>query len=464
MKKLIISLVILSVMAVLQDAFAYQNDVVNISETDYDSLPQIVKKPSSKAKQKQEPPPSSDNNKQKKKESSPEVTWLLKETAGEIKSALAKDFPCLKLFTTGETKKALAELKRMEFVGPKGEQWLQDAKYRDITERQEYTTAEEEEAFQKTLREKMDIFNIAGDAKYNIFVVASVNKLIINVKVRAVSKFWTKRSGVFYEENKIYPTIDKALADTRRIAGELVDAFINNASDEKAEDNEVCPFTGNVEVIAITKRPLEEQKDSYTEYCNGSDHPGRKTQSAKTDAEYLWQFNRIGNPDTNGTMKGTMTGKFVYEEESGCHPCKTGKKGYASIRSETEQTGAVEGLDTSTWSMKTGKSDNKDATIRLHFLKNGTYKVSVRAVSKEGTKKYTQTITSRGPCAPPNEKPKTDKQTFTMPLERQFGPFTGTVRDKRLKDKQKLVVASDDLKDEVTEFTINFDLKRPEGK
>lgn len=461
--KILTLLVILLSMAVHEDASAYMSDVVSISETDYDSLPQNVIKPSSKAKQKQEPSPSSDSNKQKKKESSPEVTWLLKETAGEIKSALAKDFPCLKIFTTGETKKSLAELKRMEFVGPKGEQWLKDAKYRDILDRQEFTTAEEEEAFQKSLQEKMDVFNKAGDAKYAITVVATVNKLIVNLRVRALSKFWTKRSGVFYEENKIYPTVDKALADTRRIAGELVDAFINNASDEKTKNNEVCPFKGKVEVKAITRRK-QQQEDTWPEYCNGQDHQGRKTQSATTDAEYLWQFNRFGNPDTNGSMKGSMAGKFVYEEESGCYPCKSGKTGFESIRSETEVTGALEGLDTSTWSLKAGKSDNKDATIRLHFAKNGTYKVSVRAVSKEGTKKLTKTITANGACDIPNEKPKTENQSFTMPLEQQFGPFTGTVRDRRLKDKQVLVVASDDLKDEVTEYTIEFDLERPEAK
>ncbi|MFH1981578.1 MAG: hypothetical protein ABIL58_07035 [Pseudomonadota bacterium] len=464
MKKLLILLVILLSAAVHEDASAYLNDVVHISETDYDSLPQNVRKPSSRAKQNQEPPPSADNQKREKKESSPEVTWLLKETAGEIKSALAKDFPCLKIFTTGETKKALAALKRMEFVGPKGEKWLQDAKYRDIMDRHEYTTAEEEAAFQKSLQEKLDEFQTLSDAKYNVFVVASVNKLIgVNLRVRALSKFWAKRSGVFYEENKIYPSVEKALADTRRITGELVDAFVSNASDEKSEDNEVCPFRGKVEVKAITKRK-QAQEDTYSEYCNGGDRQSRKSQSATSEGDYRWQFNRLGNPDTDGTMKGTVTAKFVYEEVSGCYQCSSGKKGSQSVKSETGLTGAVEGLDTSTWSMKAAKSDNKDATIRLHFSKNGTYKVSVRAVSKEGTKKFTKTVTANGVCAIPNEKPKTEKQTFSMPLERQFGPFSGTVRDKRLKDKQTLSVRTDDLKDEVTEFTIDFDLMRPEGK
>jgi hypothetical protein len=463
MKTLITLFVILFAVTVHKDASAYMNDVVNISETDYDILPQNVSKPSSKAKQKEEPPPPSDKNKQKKKESSPEVTWLLKETAGEIKSALAKDFPCLKIFTSGEIKKALAELKRMEFVGPKGEQWLQDAKNRDIMDRLEFTTAEEEDAFRKSLSEKMDALNKSGDAKYNVFVVATVNKLIVNLRVRAVSKFWTKRSGVFYEENKIYPTVDKALADTRRIASELADAFVENAANEPVKNNEVCPFKGTVEVKAITRRK-QQQEDTWPEYCNGQDHQGRKTQSATTDAEYLWKFNRFGNPDTNGTMKGSVAGKFVYEEESGCYPCTSGKTGFESIRSETVLTGALEGLDTSTWTMAKGKSDNKDATIRLHFSKNGTYKVSVRAVSKEGTKKFTKTIATNGVCEIPNEKPKTENQSFTMPLEQQFGPFTGTVRDKRLKDKQVLVVSSEEIPDEVTEFTLEFDLERPEKK
>ena len=462
MKKLISLLLILLSVAFYKDVSAYRNDVVSILETDYDSLPQNVSKPLSKAKQKQEPPPASNNKNQGKKESSPEAAWLLKETAGEIKMALAKEFPCLKITTSGETKKALADLKRMEFVGPKGEQWLKDAKYRDILERQEFTTAEEEEAFQKSVKEKMDGLKILTEAKYVIFVIAS-EKNIVNLKVNALTKFWKKRAGYFYQENKIYPTVNDALADVKRIANELVDAFVKNASDEKSYENEVCPFNGTVKVKATTRRK-QQQEDTWPEYCNGQDHQGRKTQSATTDAEYLWQFRRFGNPDTDGTMKGSMTGKFIYEEESGCYPCKSGNTGFESIRSETEVTGAVEGLDTSTWSMKTEKSDNKDATIRLHFAKNGTYKVLVRAVSKEGAKKFTKTITANGVCEIPNEKPKTENQSFTMPLEQQFGPFTGTVRDRRLKDKQVLVVASDDLKDEVTEYTIEFDLERPEGK
>jgi len=46
--------------------------------------------------------------------------------------------------------------------------------------------------------------------------------------------------------------------------------------------------------------------------------------------------------------------------------------------------------------------------------------------------------TATGTCDNLNKKPKTEKQPVTIPLERQFGPYNGTVRDKRLKEKQVL--------------------------
>ena len=470
MKILLTLLVILATVAVHESASAYLNDVVGIHETNYDNLPKDKRKYPSMTWVKKGPAPgpapSPDNSKKEsKKEESPEAIRLLRETSDEIRKALSKDFPCLKIITTGDTKKALAELKRMEFVGPKGEQWLRDAKYKDINERHEYTSEAEEEAFQKLLQAKLEGIQAISNAKYAIFVIASVNKLLVNLKVRAVNKSWAKRMGVFYEENKIYPSVDNALTDTRRITGELVDAFVNNASDEKSQNNEVCPFTGKVEVKATSKRK-QQQEDKFPEHCNGADYQRQKIQSININGEYLWQFNRIGNPDTDGTVAGSITGKQIYEDVSGCYECRPGKMGFESIRSETEITGKVEGLDTSTWTMKKegSGSDNKDATIRLHFSKDGTYKMVVRAVSKEGTKNYTRTLTAKGTCDLQNEKPKIDKQPFTIPIELQFGPFTGTVRDKRLKDKKTLILGPDELTEEVTEYTVDFDLNRPEGK
>jgi len=75
----------------------------------------------------------------------------------------------------------------------------------------------------------------------------------------------------------------------------------------------------------------------------------------------------------------------------------------------------------------------------------------------------TRTTTATGTCDNLHKKPKTDKQPFTIPLEQQFGPFTGTVRDKKLKDKQVLKMRNERT-DEVTEYAIEFDLERPEAK
>ncbi len=411
------------------EALAYQNDVLNIHETTG--------------------------------ENSPEAKLLMRDAAVAIEDALLKDFPCLKIFTKSQTQKALDALKQKEFMGPSGGEWIAGANASDADSQERYTTAEEEERFQASLRKKMDEFNKMGDAKYIVTIMTTAKPVVI-VRVNAVNKFWTKRSGLFYQENKVYPTTGAAIADIKRIADELAKAFVEEGSNDKGLNNEVCPFKGNVEVRAKTKRN-EQREETFTDYCNGQDHQGRKTETVTVDGKHVWKFQRNGNPDTDGTMEGNITEKIVREEITGCHECASGRKGEWSFRDETESAGSVSGLDTSTWSMKTGTSDNKDATIRLHFSKNGTYKVSVRAVSREGTEYVTKTTTAVGACDNLDKKPKTGKQPLTIPLERQFGPFTGTVRDKRLKDKQVLVISNKE-NEEVTEFEIEFDLKRPDSK
>lgn len=418
---------VLVCMAILHgQAFAYLNDVVAIHEST--------------------------------KDKSPQAAFMMREAAIAIEDALFKDFPCLKISTTGETKKALDALKEKELIGPMGRQWI-DAANSDNTNPLDRTTNQEDEAFfRESIQKKIAELGKRSQSKYLILIRTTATQ-VVNLRVSAMNNYWTKKSGYFYQENKIYPSAEAAIADIGRIAGDLVKAFVEKASNDKW-NNEVCPFKGKVEVRATTQRK-QEKKDTFFDYCNGQDQQGSKSESFTGDGKQFWKFERYGNPDTNGTMEGTMSEKIVREETTGCHECGSGRKGAWSFRDETESTGSASGLDTSTYTL--GKSDNKDATIRLHFSSDGTYKVSIRAVSNEGTKYVTRTTTAAGTCDNLNKKPKSEKQPITIPLEQQFGPFSGTVRDKRLKDKRVLVI-DNKRTEETTEYTIEFDLKRPDGK
>ena len=408
-----------------EQAFAYRKDVVSIHETT--------------------------------KDTSPAATFLMSEAAVAIEDALLKDFPCLKVFTKGGTKKALDTLKEKELIGPTGREWIDKANWDDLDSKRQETSYEEETFFQQSIQKKIDELGKVSQAKYMIVIVANANP-IVSIRVTALNVFWKKKSGLFYVENKIYSSTEGAIADIKRIADELVKAFVETASQEKW-NNEVCPFKGNLEIKVVTQRK-QQNEDTFVDYCNGQNHVGRKTETLTGEGKQVWKLQRLGNPDTTGTMEGTMSEKIVREEITGCHECGSGRKGSWLFNDETETTASVSGLDTSTFIK--GESDNKDATVRLHFAKDGTYKVSVRAVSTEGTKYVTRSTTASGICDNLNSKPKKGKQPIAIPLEQQFGPFTGTVRDRRLKDKQVLVLGKEKT-DEVAEYTIEFELERPAG-
>ena len=418
-------IVFICIAALHEQAFAYQKDVVSIHETT--------------------------------KDTSPAATFLMREAAVAIEDALLKDFPCLKVFTKGETKKALDTLKEKELIGPTGREWIDKANWENLDSKRQETSYEEETNFQQSIQKKIDELGKVSQAKYLIVIVANANP-IVSIRITALNVFWTKKSGLFYVENKLYSSTEEALADIRRIADELVKAFVETASQEKWS-NEVCPFKGNLEIKVVTQRK-QQKEETFVDYCNGQNHAGRKKESLTGEGNQVWKLQRYGNPDTTGTMEGTMSEKIVREEITGCHECGSGRKGSWLFNDETETTCSVSGLDTSTYIK--GESDNKDATVRLHFAKDGTYKVSVRAVSTEGIKYVTKSTTASGICDNLNGKPKKDKQPIAIPLEQQFGPFTGTVRDKRLKDKQ-VVKPGKGQTDEVSEYSIQFEFTRPDG-
>lgn len=379
----------------------------------------------------------------KKQSDDPKANAWLEQVLLSVKNKLKKDYPCLRIYTNSDLKKELQKLREQQLVGPGGS-----------VEESNKMTQEDEMRHEEKIQDSINELGKVDQAKYKIVIDARPDPLV-SINVIAVNIL--QKKGEFYRENRIYPSVSKALSDVERIADELADAFVNNASRDKW-NNEVCPFKGDVEVNVLTKRRQKQEQLTF-DYCNGIEHEGKKVESFTGDGSQIWKLKRFGNPDTEGTMEAATNEKILREEITGCHECASGRKGTWNFKDEIETAVTAKGLDTSTY--RKGVSNNKDATIKLHFSPDGTYKVAIKAVSTESTKYSTHTTTAIGTCDNLNKKPKLEKQPLTIPLDRSFGPYTGTVRDKRLKEKQKIEI-KDERTEEVTTYTIEFDLSRPE--
>ncbi|KAF0219484.1 MAG: hypothetical protein FD174_1944 [Geobacteraceae bacterium] len=355
--------------------------------------------------------------------------WM---ASGSLSKKLVKNFPCLHITTTSD-KTALVEfMRKQQLVGSGTDQELAAA---------------------------MDTFGKSTDAKYLVNLSTYYDPMV-GYRLDALAWMSGEKSAEpFFSDGETSLTYEGILKGAESLAEQLVVAFVKKSSKQRP-NNEVCPFKGRVDVMAITSRkePKDPVENKFISYCNGQDVPGKTFDSFTVEGKQFWKLNRLGNPDTEGTMEYTLTETTLKEEVDGCHTCKSGRNGHWEYKDELIKRSVAEGLDTST--VKDGKSDNKDATINLHFSNNGTYSINVKAVSKEGYTKTTHTKTAVGTCDLINEKPKFDPEKFTIALEQRFEGFAGTPFDKKLTGKRTIKLPRKD-NDEEWELTIDFDLERP---
>ncbi|GAM08072.1 hypothetical protein OR1_00342 [Geobacter sp. OR-1] len=272
-----------------------------------------------------------------------------------------------------------------------------------------------------------------------------------------------KQNGVFYDTRQ-FSSPREAIDAVDEMVDRLEKGIAEHLSMQKDGYGEICPFTGRVDVYReiSRQRNLEEMRQEV--YCNGMDQQWRQGEQFRYLDREVWSLERFGNPDTRGGVEGTLEEKTVQEEDNPCYVCGPSEIGRWVWNRTVSASGAINGLS----DKSTGESiKNKDATVRLHFKKDGTYTVTVKAASVAGTQTKTIKESATGMCNTFNRNEPPASTPLRLQFEYTFGPFTGSPFDKKLAEKIEVKLPPKEVMLDTTEEAIlrlDFDLERPAGE
>lgn len=310
---------------------------------------------------------------------------------------------------------------------------------------------------------KLENIADAMGVKYLIMIKAShqqgnpltwVNIAVLNT---------VKQNGVFYDTRQ-FASPTEAIDAVDDMVERLEKGISEHLSMQKDGYGEICPFTGRVDVYreVSRQRDLEEKKEQV--YCNGHDQVWKKGEEFRYLTRELWGLERFGNPETRGSVEATLEEKTVGEEVNPCYVCGPYEVGRWVWNRSVAESGAVSGLS----DKSAGETiNNRDATIRLHFKKDGTYTVTVKAASAAGLHTKTVRESAEGMCNTFNKNAPAESKSLKLGFEYTFGPFTGTPFDKKLAEKIEINLPPKEIALDMTEETIlriDFALERPGEK
>jgi hypothetical protein len=214
---------------------------------------------------------------------------------------------------------------------------------------------------------------------------------------------------------------------------------------------EICPYTGSVNIEVKSER--EESTSSSTPCDAGLIVTDVEVESNST---LRWELMKEDLALTSGTVTYDLKEKYTAVTSNSCYVCKDGARGFARITETKESEARVEGLSNESISDGVQVSD---ARIRITFLDDGSYLLTVKATSEKGPMKITTEKKVDGPCTAGNEDEPRDTKTksIDVPFTAVFGPYQGTAADK--------VLSMNEAKDlsqgkEKTTVTIDFTLTR----
>jgi hypothetical protein len=298
----------------------------------------------------------------------------------------------------------------------------------------------------------------AMGAKYLILIKAMANKANSTMAV-SITGINNKNASMILSIAQTYPSSAAAADAAEGMSEKLIKGFSESLSGQEGGYGEICPFTGRVDVYREVKRDRNKQTKQKT-YCKGIDQEKSETEKYTHSVREVWALERIGNPDTKGGLEAIWLDETVDEEVDSCYVCGPDEIGRHVWNRTVSETGEIRGLS----EKSQGESiKNKDATVRLHFNKDGTYTVTVKAVSEAGKKTKTIKETATGLCNNFNKSDPPATTPLRLPLEYTFGPFTGTPFITKLAEKQEIKLSNKDLKED-TILRIDFQLERPSNK
>lgn len=272
-----------------------------------------------------------------------------------------------------------------------------------------------------------------------------------------------KNQTGIYNDTQIFSSPEAAWDGANAMFDRLEKGFAEHLSMQKGGYGEICPFTGRVDVYREVKRDRHEKK-SRDLYCKGMDMEGHELEKYSATLREVWSLERFGNPDTRGSVDATFLEETIREEVNPCYVCGPDEIGRWVWNRTESLAGTVNGLS----DKSTGESiKNKDATVRLHFKKDGTYTVTVKAASQAGKQTKTVKESAVGLCNTFTRNEPPESAGLKLGLEYTFGPFRGTPLDKKLTQKLEVKVPPKEVALDTREETIlriDFALERPGDK
>lgn len=234
------------------------------------------------------------------------------------------------------------------------------------------------------------------------------------------------------------------------VAGESTITPVKKLMDQ-LKKHEICPYTGTVNI------EVKSDKDDSSSSSTSCDAGLIVTDvEIKSNSTLRWELVKESLAGASGTVTYDLKENYKTVISHSCYVCKDGTKGFAKITETSETEAKVQGL--SRESVSDG-AQVSDARIRLTFLDDGTYLLTVKATSEKGPMKVTTEKKVDGPCTGNNENepPDTKTKSIDVPFTAVFGPYQGTPEDKVLSQNETKDVSGE--KDKTT-VTIDFSLVR----
>ena len=248
----------------------------------------------------------------------------------------------------------------------------------------------------------------------------------------------------------------KTLANA--VARESIASLSSKTGEELAKkitddlkEREICPYSGPV---TIEVKTTVDETETYQTSAPCDEDDATVTATKKSNETKKWELNKHALRASVGTMEYDLYENYTTVTNYPCYKCENGDQGPAKITEIQEAESKVEGLSSeSTWEGK----QVEDARIKVTFLDDGTYTLLVKATSKEGTNKNSKEEKVEGFCESESEPKETKTNRMNIPIEVILGPYSGTINDKVLHQKETKDLSKGTEK---TTYTVDFTLTR----
>jgi len=228
-----------------------------------------------------------------------------------------------------------------------------------------------------------------------------------------------------------------------RIGDPSTNDFINQYAKDFLEDilySEPCPYKGKIKIEDLEAKSVD---SSYTKniLCGDlannkgtEEHVYKETRNVNRKIS----LNKIKRLEAEGTFTSDMTNdiysKYVNND---CYVCVMDGTD-ATVKTtgdfSSEETQKLQWNISGIASFQDSDKYTKASEVELHFERNGTYTVEVKALSEYGAFSGSKIEKTNSTCAGQNSKKDEISYKINDIFKYSLGPFKGTPYDKELKE------------------------------